>query len=490
MSIQKRLLLIYTVIYSVTFVLVALIIYTLPRTRLLAEIDTSLNKLASEIRPSNTRIGPGGLQINIPNDLANFETASTFLIIIDENGNIVAGSSNISGLRTYLDPDGLQDKPHYDLVRHGDALLRVLSAPLIVQTETESVIVGHLQVARLLDNYDSFNRLLGIALIIGFGAALLSMIIAARLTPSLFKPLENIVEVTQQITRADDLSRRIPDNGRTDELGDLTRAINHALERLERLFRAQQRLLADVSHELRTPLTTIRGNADLMQQMGEYDPELLQIIQEESKRMARLVGDLLLLARADAGGLPLARQIIELDTLFFEVYRKFIVLQEQENVSVTIKEVDQAVVMGDPDRLKQVFINLIDNAIKYTPSGGEVYLRLSKEDGWVQVDVSDTGIGIPENDLPHIFDRFYRVDKARSRAQGGSGLGLSIARWIIQEHGGMIRATSKVGEGTTFSIKLPLYNPQVTEESSPEAIVEAELEKIRPRLRLRNNNDH
>lgn len=423
---------------------------------MLAEIDHSLEALASEYRPGNTALNSGGvLVINIPKNLANFQTASTFMMVINATGDIVAKSSNLADFQGLLDPDGLRGENYYGVVEHSGTTMRVLTAPLVANNGGQPVIVGHFQVARMLDSFESFNRLLVVALIIGSAAAAASLMLAIWLTPSLFRPLEDIAVVAQQITKADDLSRRVPDADRTDEIGDLARAINQTLERLERLFRAQQRFLADVSHELRTPLTAVRGNVDLMLRMGNTDTESLTAIQDEVARMTRLVGDLLLLARADAGGLPLASKPVELDGLFFDVYQR--VGLSQKRVKVTVTEVDQVKVKGDADRLKQLLINLVDNAIKYTPSGGEVSLSLSKTEDWAQLTVADTGIGIPEEDLPYIFDRFYRVDKARSRAQGGSGLGLSIAKWIAQAHGGDIRAISKVGQGTSFKITLPVY---------------------------------
>jgi signal transduction histidine kinase len=262
----------------------------------------------------------------------------------------------------------------------------------------------------------------------------------------------------------------VPDTGRTDEIGDLAQAFNQTLERLERLFQAQQRLMADVSHELRTPLTAVRGNIDLMQHMGETDPASLATIQEEVDRMARLVGDLLLLARADSGGLPLHMKPIELDNLLFEVYRRVRVLSKTVHVVVT--DIDQVRVRGDADRLKQLFINLVHNAIKFTPDGGEVRLSLSKTEFWARIVITDTGIGIPDEDLPHIFERFYRVDKARSRSQGGSGLGLSIAKWIVEAHGGEIYVTSEVGQGTTFAIALPVMTDTQPNDTAETTVVE------------------
>jgi signal transduction histidine kinase len=262
-----------------------------------------------------------------------------------------------------------------------------------------------------------------------------------------------MTDAALQIMKAGDLSRRLPDTGRRDEIGNLTMVLNRNLERLERLFHARQRFLADVSHELRTPLTTIRGNVDLMRRIGEADPEILDVVQEELERMTRLVGDLMLLARADTGGLPIQRQSVELDTLFLDVYRQ--VRSIDHDVQITVEEVDQVGVLGDSDRLKQLILNLVDNAIKYTPPGGKVMMSLSKVDGRSQLVVKDTGIGIPAEDLPHIYDRFYRVDKSRTRAQGGSGLGLSIAKWIVEAHKGDIEVESEVGIGTTFRVYLP-----------------------------------
>ncbi|MCA9875061.1 MAG: hypothetical protein KC441_15435, partial [Anaerolineales bacterium] len=216
--------------------------------------------------------------------------------------------------------------------------------------------------------------------------------------------------------------------------------------------------LADVSHELRTPLTAIRGNVDLMRRMGEGDLESLEIIQEEVDRLTRLVGDLTLLARADAGGLPLNLKPVELDNLLFEVYRQVSLLDKP--VEVTVSEVDQVCVNGDPDRLKQLLFNLVENGIKYTPRGGRVTVGLAQTNGWAQITVSDNGIGIPAEDLPFIFDRFYRVDKARNRSQGGSGLGLAIAKWVAQAHGGDIEVESEVNAGTTFTVKLPVLEKE------------------------------
>jgi two-component system, OmpR family, sensor kinase len=223
---------------------------------------------------------------------------------------------------------------------------------------------------------------------------------------------------------------------------------------LETLFRNQQRFLADVSHELRTPLTTVRGNIDLMRRFGEYDPELLDIIQDELQRMTRLVGDLLLLARADGGSLPIARQAIDLETVILDIYRQVQPLQESQQVMVRLGSLMPVRIMGDADRIKQLLLILVDNGMKYTPAGGEVVVSLTRVADTAVVSIQDNGPGIAAQHIPFIFDRFYRVDKSRTRALGGSGLGLSIAKWIAEVHGGTIRVESELGKGSKFMVLL------------------------------------
>lgn len=453
MSIQNRLVLTYTVLFSIAFFLFALVVYILPSRQILARIDQELSTLATELISSGTQLAPDNtILVPLPENLATLQTASTFLIIVDSKNNIAFRSRNLSGYDQVLDPAAL-NKPgeSFSLVPHQDTLLRVHTRPVVDAMGRQ---IGHIQVARLLDNYEIFQDVLSRALLVGLSAALAALVMATILVNSLFQPLDDIASVARQITKADDLSRRVPYSTRTDEIGDLARAFNQTLERLERLFRSQQRFLADVSHELRTPLTSMRGNMDIMQRMEQYDEESVVVIQEEMERMSRLLGDLLLLARADSGGLPLRQERVELENVLFDVYRQM--NRMEKSVELELTAVDQVVVLGDEDRLKQLILNLVDNAIKYTPEGGRVSLSLTKDGDWAYLVVSDTGMGIPPEDLAHIFDRFYRVDKSRTRAMGGSGLGLSIAKWVVQAHGGTIQVESTVGQGTTFTITLPV----------------------------------
>jgi signal transduction histidine kinase len=287
-------------------------------------------------------------------------------------------------------------------------------------------------------------------------------------------PIDTITETAGNITRTRDLGQRIQIRDNASEVGRLASTFNEMLDRIQRLFRAQERLVGDVSHELRTPLTTIQGNVDLMQRIAATTPtttgqrgeeltrlfdESLREMQAETERMGKMINDLLLLAQADSGALQLQMAVVEMDSLLLDVYRQARRLVEHYSgpggLEVHLGSEDQARVLGDYDRLRQVLLNFVDNAVKYTPSGGTITLGLEVEDGWVKVSVCDTGIGISEDQIQMIFDRFYRTDKARSRELGGSGLGLSIAQRLAEAHHGRITVTSKVHEGSTFTLWLP-----------------------------------
>nr|NIW46823.1 sensor histidine kinase [Gammaproteobacteria bacterium] len=211
----------------------------------------------------------------------------------------------------------------------------------------------------------------------------------------------------------------------------------------------------------------IKGNATLLRRMGCADDEALDSIENEVDRLTRMVSDLLLLAQAESGKLSLDIRCVELDELLLEVLKQTKVLT-QGRIKCSLGDFDQVQVCGDRDRLKQVLLNLVGNAIKYTPNGGEIVVGLGKMNDQAQLTVTDNGPGIPEEELPHIFERFYRTEKARTRSRDGKGygLGLSIAYWITRNHGGHIDVESKIGEGTTFTVWLPVKTNGC--EQSPE----------------------
>ena len=369
-----------------------------------------------------------------------------------------------SGLRV---PDGFFDKPfdrlglqaqepNYREVTIAAKHLRVFTVPL----EQNGHKIWVLQLAVDLTEVDTARvGLINILSILLLVAVLFSGVVAWFTLGQTLKPLKTIAEAAEQINRADDLSRRIPSAGAgNDEVGDLVSSFNQTLERLEALFTSQQRFLADVSHELRTPLTVIKGNVDLMRRMKVLDDESLTSIDQEAGRLTRLVGGLLMLAQAETGKLALNMKLVEMDLLVTEVFQEMSILAGNK-VHLHLNEIDQVFVNGDRDRLKQVLINLTANAIQYTPQGGDVFLSIEKIRDQARIICRDTGPGISPEDLPHIFERFYRAEKSRTRGKStGFGLGLSIAHWIVEHHGGRIEVESKEGKGTAFAIWLPILD--------------------------------
>ncbi len=460
MSLRVRLTLLYSTLLGGILLLFGVLVYVLVSTVLIDQVDHTLKQTTIDIINTALIDPVGGMDVV---ELPGVELASSVYVQLwTRDGQLKMSSPGIRQFSQPLDaPDLNATQPVLHDVNIRNVHLRVLTVPLVLGGRP----AGVLQAATNLALVDSIRSTL---LYVLLALAVLSIVFAAVASwvsiGRALAPLQTVTETAEQITRADDLSRRIPYNGPAgDEIGLLIAAFNHTLVRLENLFTSQQRFIADVSHELRTPLTVIKGNADLVRKFGA-DDESLDSIKDEADRLTRLVGDLLLLAQAESGKLPLNLRPVELDQLLTDVFQEMRVLAG-EKVKLKLTDIDQVLVNGDPDRLKQVFLNLISNAIHYTPQGGDVYLTLSKSGDMAKVIVRDTGPGIPTRDLPHIFDRFYRGEKSRTRSKtSGFGLGLSIAYWIVDTHGGRIEIDSHEGQGTTFCVYLPVHLPELAKK--------------------------
>jgi two-component system sensor histidine kinase VicK len=250
-----------------------------------------------------------------------------------------------------------------------------------------------------------------------------------------------------------------------NELRKLYAEQQQATEKLEAASRAKTEFIAVVSHELRTPLTVLRGNAQVGLALGDDDhKEILEEIVEESRRMARMVEDLLFLARSDSASVPLDFETVAVEPLLAELAGRAEVLARERSAGLEVELGGGGFVKMDRQRIEQAVLILVDNAAKYGPPGGEIFLSSSVRSGELRISVEDRGPGIPEEELPRIFERFYRLDKARSRQLGGAGLGLPIAKTTVEAHGGHIEAISRLGEGTKMTLCLPLLSePQLTE---------------------------
>ena len=332
--------------------------------------------------------------------------------------------------------------------------VRLYAAPFNLDSRTRvAVIVGRLT-SEIQDMLSIFRVIiiysaLAVVLLAGVGG----MFLANRT----LKPFDHITDIAREIGEGD-LSRRI-DIQSEDEMGRLASTLNRMIARLEEAFQKQRQFAADASHELRTPLAIIQAESSLALDKKRTQVEYrrsLDLVSQEVTYMSEIIGKLLLLARNDAGSEPLNFQEVNVKDLFTELSSDVEALAQEKGVAFNFGPMENLMVKGDRFRLRQLFLNILDNAIRYTPSGGTVSSSLVRKNGSAFVSISDTGIGIPTEDLPFIFDRFYRVDKARSRTDGGMGLGLAIAGSIAKLHGGNIEVESQVGKGSTFHIILPL----------------------------------
>ena len=340
--------------------------------------------------------------------------------------------------------------------------LRLLAVPLtLIQGQPPGSQPATLVIARSTKQIDQALDGLVRTLII---AVPLALVLAAGggifLARRALKPVDKIAQTAQEIEESD-LSRRINVNTK-DELGRLAATLNEMIGRLEKAFQRQKQFTSDASHELRTPLAVIEAESTLALQKerpsSDYQ-QSLEIISQESRQMSSLIDQLLTLARADAGKEQWNFTEVNLGKLITNLSTDVEVLCQEKGLSFQLGQTQDLVVKGDEARLRELFMNLLDNAIRYTPAPGTVSVSLRREGQMAVVAIMDTGIGIPAEDIPFIFERFYRVDKSRSRAEGGSGLGLAICRHIAEAHGGKIEVESQVGAGSTFSVWLHLQSP-------------------------------
>lgn len=288
--------------------------------------------------------------------------------------------------------------------------------------------------------------------------ALLALLMSMFVVRTITRPIGELNEGISRMAKGD-LSSRVKVLGK-NEFAQLAIAFNSMSERIEQFDKARNQFVSNASHELKTPLSTMKILIETLFYQDGCDPammkEFLGDVNKEIDRLSGIISDLLTLVNFDSGGIKLKSGDVRLSNVVQEQTRRLLPLAREHGIEMDCVVKDPCDTAGDATKLQQVFYNVIDNAIKYTPRGGKVSIEVSRTGKKAVVKVADTGIGIPEADLPHIFERFYRVDKARSRETGGTGLGLSIVKQILMMHGGDIAATSKEGAGTTFTIELPI----------------------------------
>jgi signal transduction histidine kinase len=444
-----------------TIILSGVVIHSILQGSLNADVDDNLRVYSARVHGTlDTEEIPEPLDYEVIHSslpsINEFASPGTYIQLIDTNGNVVVKSDNLGEQELPVDPSlverGFGGEAAIDTISAGDgARVRLMVSPLFVQNE-----VLLLEVGQSLNNVDATMSQVRWAILGGVLVTLVLVGISGGvIVRRALSPVEQITRTAQSIESSSDLSRRVGYTGPTDEIGRLATTFDHMIGHLHRVFESQKNFIADASHDLRGPLTVIRGNLDLLKRnLGDQErQESLRAMEIETDRMGVLVNDLLLLAEVESEQMERQGMVSLREILLTGLKRA---QQMGGNRKVVIGQQEDLSIRGDVYRLSQLLGNLIDNAIKYTTEGGTITLSLFRDGDWARMEVADTGIGIAPEHLSHVFDRFYRVDKARTRGRGGSGLGLAIVRGIAEQHGGKVTVTSDSGKGSTFTVWLKL----------------------------------
>ena len=464
-SIRSRLTAWHVAVLGFFLILFSALLYAFLSKRLHESIDNSLKVSANVIQKATlldySRTPLPGLDIFFDQFFGGGHV-NKFYRIYDGSGHVDSRSKGIDASQFPLTHEayaraGKGEHSFETFKLPPNRRIRVITMPVL----RGGNLVNLIQVGTSLDWVENTLKNLRLFLFAAIpGVLILSTLGGRFMATRALKPVAQITRTAQDIAHGGNLSRRIPVPEVQDEIGNLANTLNEMMDRLEKSFARVRQFSSDASHELRTPLTVLKGQSELMlsktRSKAEYQ-EVLSSNLEEVNYMSRILEDLLTLSKGDEGEISLEKEPVELGSIIEEVSRQGEIFGDEKNVKIVLAYLEPVMIMGDAHRLKQMVWILIHNAVKYTPSGGEVKITLQDMDGSIYFAIKDTGIGIPEQDLPKIFDRFYRVDKARSRQDGGSGLGLSICKYIVDRHQGTIEVESRLGEGTKFKIRFPKH---------------------------------
>ena len=469
MSLRLRLTLFFTLVLAASLLALSALLYVMLERALDLDTDHAIASKAEDVARTSRIRGEFPVRprrIRLPH-IDAFAAPEIYIQLLDPQGHVLDRSANLGEHQLPLTDDALAHgrggEPWYDSIPLGGQKLRLYTAPLLIDDD----VTGFIQVARsTADNEQTLAHMQRLLLICDGLVVVTAAVIGWFLARTSLRPIERLSQAAHDIGVSGELDRRLAPAPRQDEVGRLVTTFNEMLDRLEAVFTAQRRFIADASHELRTPLTTIRGNVELLRRTRDLPPdeveEALADIAGETQRMSRLVTELLQLARADAGQ-AFEREPVRLDEILRSVHRQAQLHKPEVQVELAIAT--NAEVLGSADALQELFLILVDNGLKYTRPGGLVTLALERDGAGYAARVSDTGVGIDPEDLPHIFERFYRATKVRR--EGGTGLGLSIARWIAERHGGRITVDSVPGRGSTFIVWLPAHVGSMGSETAP-----------------------
>jgi heavy metal sensor kinase len=458
-SLSFRLVTWYAGLLTIVFVALGAVTFLLVRHYLEANLlDTQARRaqqIADTLVAAVGRTGEGTVAYEIE-DLYSPEANDRFIRITREDGRVIYSSALPKDHS--FDPSAVPPAPLAPTGRFsrkesapaGDVLISAV--PYQVGSHRYLVEVG-VSASRTEAILADVLIMLAIGLPVAVLVAVAGGFILVRRA---LEPVDRIAAKAEEITQHN-LSERLPVLQTGDELERLSIALNHMISRLEDAIQSSKRFVADASHELRTPLTVLRGELESLVDSGG-STETVGSMLEEVLRLNGIVEGLLALSRLDAGEAQSEWVRFDLAELAATTADQMSLLAEDKNITVSCEAAPGVMVEGDRARLKQVIVNLLDNAIKYTPNGGKVRLQITRQDGYAVLDVVDDGVGIPTEALPHVFKRFFRVDDSRSREQGGAGLGLSIVKSICAAHGAQVEVASVLGQGSRFRIRQPLVD--------------------------------
>lgn len=460
-SIRTRLALIYTGLLAVALVVFGLGVFLVLRAQLERSFDAALQANAEHAGGAFAQdVDASGDLLPSQRLVDQFASTGGRIVILDPAGSVLGDSAGSGTTALPVSADDLAAADRHDHatrdVTLGEDVLRMTVEPVVAADGRQIGYVAWADSTRPLRDVLST---VGVSLLLGgVVIALLALVGGLVLARGALAPVAEVTDTARAIALSGDFAARVEAGRPGDEVGELAVAFNEMLAALEQNHKALQRFLGDASHQLRTPLTTIRANLELAKRPDIPDEDRRAIIadaRDEAERMARLVADLLSLARAESGA-RLEFAPVELDAVVVDAVRRQ--AQADSHVRMTVS-VEAAVIDGDRDRLADLVGVLLDNAARYTPEGGLVDTDLSVHDASAVLRVSDTGIGLSEEDRRRVFERLYRGDRAREMRPSGTGLGLAIARWIVESHGGTIELTNRDGGGAQATVALPLRDP-------------------------------
>ncbi len=465
-NIRFKLTLWYIIILGIILTSFSTFLYLTLSRSLYNGIDVKIKSIAEVIASSSTNPFSQYSFSNLDRmlkDSLGLRPVTKFIQVLDESGRIGRKSENLQQFQLPISMHALknasQGKVTFETTKaFGRYPLRMVTVPVIQGRR----IINIVQVATSLEEVDEALKALLLILWITVPSALVVASLGGLfLANKALKPVDEITKTARMITSSS-LYQRIKLRKTKDEIGRLAETFNDMISRLGRSFKQIRQFSADASHELRTPLTILKGEIEVGLRKRRRPEEYRKILNsnlEEVNHMTQIVDDLLLLSRADMGEVHLQKNRINLTGLISEVGAQAKMIAMAKDIRIHLNNDSEVAVIGDRLRLRELLLNLVDNGVKYTPEGGEIRISVDRYNGRVKLQVMDNGIGIAPEDQSHIFDRFFRVDKARSREAGGSGLGLSICKWIVEAHGGEISVESGLGKGSIFSVTLPLAPP-------------------------------